>query len=72
MGSPANQLFKLQLDVNHNADISPETSMILAAQKAGLSYGRFGSLLVNLAAHRHKVFENSQRYEVSHPYANTV
>jgi D-alanine-D-alanine ligase len=48
------------LDVNHNADISPETSMILAAEKAGLSYGRFGSLLVNLAAHRHKVFENSR------------
>jgi D-alanine-D-alanine ligase len=41
------------LDVNHNADIGPETSMILGAQKLGYSYGQFASLLVNLAAQRH-------------------
>jgi D-alanine-D-alanine ligase len=41
------------LDVNHNADIGPETSMILGAHKLGYSYGQFASLLVNLAAQRH-------------------
>lgn len=44
------------LDINPNADISPDTSPILAAELAGLSYGKFGSLLVNLAAQRHPVF----------------
>jgi D-alanine-D-alanine ligase len=47
------------LDVNPNADISPDTSPTLAAQQAGLSYGKFGSLLVNLAAQRHPVFSTS-------------
>jgi len=42
------------LDVNHNADIGPETSLVLGAKKIGYSYGQFGSLLVNLAAQRHK------------------
>ena len=41
------------LDVNHNADISPDTSLVMAAEMAGYSYGQFGSLLVNLAAQRH-------------------
>jgi D-alanine-D-alanine ligase len=41
------------LDVNHNADISPDTSLVLGAEMIGLSYGSFGSLLINLAAHRH-------------------
>ncbi len=44
------------LDINPNADISPDTSPVLAAELAGLSYGKFGSLLVNLAAQRHPVF----------------
>jgi D-alanine-D-alanine ligase len=44
------------LDVNHNADLAPETSMILGAERVGLSYGQFGSLLVNLAARRHAIF----------------
>jgi D-alanine-D-alanine ligase len=44
------------LDVNHNADISPDTSLVLAAEMAGYSYGQFGSLLVNLAAQRHARF----------------
>jgi D-alanine-D-alanine ligase len=43
------------LDVNPNADISPDTSVALSAKLAGYSYGQFGSLLVNLAAHRHPI-----------------
>jgi D-alanine-D-alanine ligase len=46
------------LDVNHNADISPDTSMVMAAEMVGYSYGQFGSLLVNLAAHRHPIFRD--------------
>jgi D-alanine-D-alanine ligase len=48
------------LDVNHNADISPDTSLIRAAELVGYSYGLFGSLLVNLAAERHPVFGNGK------------
>jgi D-alanine-D-alanine ligase len=48
------------LDVNHNADISPDTSLVMAAELVGFSYGQFCSQLVNLAAHRHPVF--GQRY----------
>jgi len=44
------------LDVNHNADISPDTSLVMAAELVGFSYGQFGSLLVNLAAQRHPIF----------------
>jgi len=44
------------LDVNPNADITPDTSLVLAAELAGLSYGKLGSLLVNLAAHRCSTF----------------
>jgi D-alanine-D-alanine ligase len=44
------------LDVNPNADISPDTSLALSAQMAGFSHGQFGSLLVSLAAHRHPLF----------------
>lgn len=44
------------LDINHNADISPDTSLVLAAEMVGYSYGQFGSLLVNLAARRHPLF----------------
>jgi len=46
------------LDVNHNADIGPETSLVLGAENIGYSYGQFGSLLVNLAAQRHQVLRN--------------
>ncbi len=46
------------LDVNHNADISPDTSMIRGANRLGYSYGGFGSLLVTLAAKRHPIFGN--------------
>jgi D-alanine-D-alanine ligase len=44
------------LDINPNADLSPDTSLVLSAGLAGYSYGQFGSLLVNLAAHRHPAF----------------
>jgi D-alanine-D-alanine ligase len=46
------------LDVNHNADISPDTSLIKAAEMIGYPYGLFGSLLINLAAERHPIFGN--------------
>jgi D-alanine-D-alanine ligase len=44
------------LDVNPNADLCPENSLVRAADLAGLPYGNFASLLINLAAHRHPVF----------------
>jgi D-alanine-D-alanine ligase len=40
------------LDVNHNPDIGPQTSIVLGAERVGLSYGQFGSFLINLAAQR--------------------
>ena len=47
------------LDVNPNADLSPDTSMVYAAQVAGLSYGQVASRLVHIAAQRHPVFSRS-------------
>jgi D-alanine-D-alanine ligase len=44
------------LDINPNADISPDTSLAISAEVAGLSYGRLASLLINLAAERHPIF----------------
>jgi len=44
------------LDINPNADISPDTSLAAAAEWFGLSYGRLASLLINLAAERHPKF----------------
>jgi D-alanine-D-alanine ligase len=44
------------LDVNHNADISSDNSLVQAAELIGYSYGQFGSFLVNLAAQRHPIF----------------
>ena len=49
------------LDVNHNADISPDGSLIKAAEMIGYPYGQFGSLLVNLASARHPVLGNGFR-----------
>ncbi len=40
------------LDVNPNADISPDTSLAYAAEAAGMTYGGFASRLVRLAASR--------------------
>jgi D-alanine-D-alanine ligase len=44
------------LDVNHNPDISSDTSLVLGAELVGLSYGTLGSLLINIAAQRHPIF----------------
>jgi D-alanine-D-alanine ligase len=44
------------LDVNHNADICSDNSLVHGFELVGYSYGQFGSLLVNLAAHRHPRF----------------
>jgi D-alanine-D-alanine ligase len=44
------------LDVNHNADLSIDTSMVLSAELAGYSYGDLGSRIVRLAARRHPVW----------------
>lgn len=46
------------LDINPNADISPDTTVALSAELAGYSYGQLGSLLVNLAAQRHPIFSS--------------
>ena len=53
------------LDINPNADISPDASVCLSAKEAGLSFGGFGSLLVNLAALRHPVYK--KQVAVSQP-----
>jgi D-alanine-D-alanine ligase len=44
------------LDINPNADITCETSIVCAAEAAGFSYGSILSYLVNLAARRHPKF----------------
>ncbi len=44
------------LDVNPNADISPDTSTIAAAEYAGYNYGEFGERIIHLAARRHPVW----------------
>jgi D-alanine-D-alanine ligase len=47
------------LDINPNADISCETSIVCAAEAAGYSYGAMLSYLINLAARRHPRFSDS-------------
>lgn len=47
------------LDVNPNPDICADTSFALGAELAGMSYGMLGSLIVNLAAQRHKKFAST-------------
>ena len=44
------------LDVNPNADLSPDTSLALSANLAGYTFGQFCSQLITLAAHRHPTF----------------
>jgi D-alanine-D-alanine ligase len=44
------------LDVNPNADISPDTTTIGAVEYAGYTYGEFGGRIVSLAARRHPVW----------------
>jgi len=52
------------LDINPNADLSPDTSMALSAELAGYNFGQFGSLLVSLAAKRHPVFGRKEPAQV--------
>lgn len=49
------------LDVNPNADLSPDTSLALAAELSGFSFGQLGSLLINLAAERHPRFRSGKK-----------
>ncbi len=51
------------LDINPNADIGYETSLVCAAESAGFSYGSIISYLVNLAAQRHPRFRVPLRTE---------
>jgi len=46
------------LDVNPDPEFSPESSLVLGAQKLGLSFGQLGSFVVNQAARRHPVFSS--------------
>lgn len=52
------------LDVNPNADITPDASMALCAQAAGYSYGAMLSRFVNLAGARHPRFSYMRRAPV--------
>ena len=53
------------IDVNPNADISPDTSTISAAELAGYSYGEFGGHIINMAARRHPVREGRVSFTAS-------
>ncbi|MCS7010959.1 MAG: hypothetical protein NZL98_06300 [Anaerolineales bacterium] len=44
------------IDVNHNPDLSPDSSFSLSARFAGLSHGNLISLLTTLAARRHPLY----------------
>jgi D-alanine-D-alanine ligase len=44
------------LDVNPNADLTPETTTVSSAEAAGYSYGALASQIVNFAAQRHPAF----------------
>ncbi|MBN1846952.1 MAG: hypothetical protein JW932_00045 [Deltaproteobacteria bacterium] len=47
-----NEVFYV-LDINPNADISPDTSLAYAAEAAGMGYGGFAKRIVQLACARH-------------------
>ena len=51
------------IDVNPNADVSPDTSTIAAAEYAGYSYGEFTERIIKLAARRHPML--SERMEIT-------
>jgi D-alanine-D-alanine ligase len=55
------------LDVNPNADLSPDTSMAYAAEAAGMTYGGLCSTLVNLAAQRHPLWGEQPSQQASAP-----
>jgi len=49
------------LDINPNPDISPDTSLALAAEAAGMTYGSFISRLLGLAAARQPALRSLQK-----------
>jgi D-alanine-D-alanine ligase len=49
------------IDVNPNADLSPDTSTIAAAELSGYSYGEFIGHIIGLAARRHPA-RNERNY----------
>jgi len=53
------------LDVNHNADLTSDNSLVKAAELVGYPYGYFASLLINLAAERHPVFGNGTHARIA-------
>jgi D-alanine-D-alanine ligase len=56
------------LDVNPNADISPDTSIVYAAEAAGLTYGAVASRLVDFAAQRHPFY--GRRTKTTNPISS--
>jgi D-alanine-D-alanine ligase len=48
------------IDINPNADISPDTSTVSAAEYAGYSYGEFGGRILSFAAKRHLTREEEE------------
>lgn len=57
-----NQIYVI--DINPNADISPDTSTVSAAEYAGYTYGEFGAHIVNCAAQRHPAFVEEKTIEL--------
>ncbi len=49
------------LDVNHNPDISLNTSLTMGAELLGLSYGKLASFLIHLAALRHPILASQNQ-----------
>jgi hypothetical protein len=57
------------IDINPNADISPDTSTISAAELAGFTYGEFVGRIITLAARRHPVW--GERIDIADPEVTT-
>ncbi len=57
------------IDINPNADLSPDTSTISAAELAGYSYGEFGGRIISLATRRHPVW--GERIDIGDPEVTT-
>jgi D-alanine-D-alanine ligase len=53
------------IDINPNADISPDTSTISAAELAGFTYGEFAGRIISLATRRHPVW--GERIDIADP-----
>jgi D-alanine-D-alanine ligase len=55
------------IDINPNADISPDTSTVSAAEYVGYSYGEFGSRIISFAARRHFAREDDMLNSIIEP-----